>query len=105
MEILKRSSSYGKWVVWCANKPHYFFKKRNAVAFAESEKSVEWAYPTSGSAVRFGFNAAGCWVVKLSHGISPSEAVAGYADKADALKHANSLPQPFSRIYLQFNPA
>jgi len=54
---------------------------------------VDWAYPTSPDAVRFGFGKAGCYVVtQRTNGVDKS--VAGFASRDDADKWADWLTKP-----------
>jgi hypothetical protein len=54
-------------------------------------KSIEWAYPTSDYANRFGFPTSGCWVVETQfHPVDdkPPAGLAGFNQKADAIRWA-----------------
>lgn len=68
-----------------------------------SYKSVEWAYPTSDNARRFGFVKSGCWTVETSAAGKPPKALAGYAQKADALAHAKTIELNWHPAWLRFN--
>jgi len=54
-------------------------------------KSIDWSYPTSANAERFGFN-DGCWTVSVKEPGGLPNADAGFATKAEAIEHAQSLP-------------
>lgn len=66
-------------------------------------KLVEWAYPTSDNARKFGFAKTGCWTVETQIGIEPPKALAGYVDRQSALKHAVSLQAEWHPAWLRFN--
>lgn len=67
-------------------------------------KQVQWAYPTSAHAQIFGFAFVGCWVVQTVDGIKAPKAIAGYARREDAMKHAATLPHEWNQAFLKFNP-
>lgn len=67
-------------------------------------KSVEFAYPSSPQANRFGFAKLGCYVVELSEGTNPPIAIAGYFTKLEAWQHADTLPEPWSPSFTRFTP-
>lgn len=69
-------------------------------------KSIAWAYPTSPNAARFGFGRTGCWVVDLQPAdcSRPPEAVSAHACESDAIDTALSMPNEWTRLYLQFHP-
>jgi hypothetical protein len=62
------------------------------------KKSVGYAYPTSPSAQRFGFAHTGCYTVNV--GVN---AIAGYATRQEALKHAESLAGEWCPMYLKYS--
>jgi len=54
-------------------------------------KSVDWSYPSSENASRFGFAKTGCWTVKTRAAGSIGGAVAGFATANEALAFARGL--------------
>lgn len=66
-------------------------------------KSVDYAYPTSPSASKFGFGKTGCYCVELSKDQQPPKAIAGYATRQEALAHAKRLPESWSSAFLHFH--
>ena len=60
------------------------------------EKALGWAYPSSPSADELGF-AKGCWIVTLGKPGKVATLLAGFAEKADALRYAENLPEQWSR--------
>ncbi len=61
-------------------------------------KCVDYSYPTSTNAVRFGFH-KGCWTVNLttfSETCGNTKAVAGFATFAEARAHAETLPNEWA---------
>lgn len=63
-------------------------------------KLVQFAYPSSDHAARFGFAKLGCYVVETQEATEAPQAVAGYYNKAEAIKHAETLPEPWNEMYL-----
>lgn len=53
-------------------------------------KSVQWAYPSSDNARRFGY-AHGCWCVEVGNQGEPLEAITAHSERASALLHARAL--------------
>ena len=70
----------------------------------KSTKSVGYAYPTSPNAEKFGFGSAGCYCVMITEikggAMKPPKAVAAYRTKAEALVHAEMLPEPWNQASL-----
>lgn len=76
-------------------------------------KTVEWSYPTSENAKRFGFK-GGCWTVSLNERSEEGttitvRALKGFLTRYNALDYARTLPEPwsihFSKVYPQDMPA
>jgi hypothetical protein len=68
-------------------------------------KSVEWAYPTSTCARRFGCGPIGCWVVDVGQRGEPLRvAVAAFETREQAIDHALALPHEWSFAFLFCNP-
>lgn len=66
-------------------------------------KSLDWSYPTSTNAVRFGFK-AGCWTIcQQQFGHFPI-ALKGFATRQEALAFAGSLAIPWNGVTLRWNP-
>ena len=69
-------------------------------------KTLDWSYPTSPNAERFGFK-RGCWTVSLCDwtapvdggALNPPVAVKAFPSRLEALRFAGSLPQPWGRIW------
>ena len=72
-------------------------------SFETARKSVEFAYPTSVSACRFGMKGSGCYVVELQWDDGPPVALSGHYLRENALTEARKMPQcwagAFERIY------
>lgn len=64
-------------------------------------KQIDWSYPTSGNAERFGF-AKGCWTVQVSTDHRPPVAFAGFGTEAEAVTFARSLPMPFGDLWKRY---
>jgi hypothetical protein len=58
-------------------------------------KSVEYSYPTSDNAKRFGFYQTGCYTVEIKT-LTRSKAVAGFAKIEEAKAYAEKLPGEWS---------
>jgi hypothetical protein len=72
-------------------------------------KSLEWSYPSSDNASRFGFAKTGCWTVQRTyshpqHSVSPV-ALSGHADRSAALSAARMMPEPWSETFRHYHPA
>lgn len=67
-------------------------------------KSIDWSYPSSPNAIRFGFP-AGCWTVSRMNGDNPGEAVAGFATEREAIALANTMDIPYGRYWGKYNTA
>lgn len=70
-------------------------------------KTVEYAYPTSTNAGRFGFSRKGCYVVEQHYWPLRDEAfkpLAGFATRAEAVAHAQAMTLPWSPMHLRFHP-
>ncbi len=61
-------------------------------------KLVDYSYPTSTNATKYGFGKTGCYTVSVAKGSAPGKAVKAFADKASALAFAETLPMPFHRF-------
>jgi hypothetical protein len=59
-------------------------------------KEIGFAYPTSTLALRFKFNATGCFVVKVGEGLVPGATGAAFATWNEAKTYADSLPWQYS---------
>jgi hypothetical protein len=71
----------------------------------ERFKSVEWSYPTSTNAKRFGFHDTGCWTVQLTKGIRPPKATAGFKTREEAMAHAETMSEKWSNLFLSNHPS
>jgi hypothetical protein len=63
-------------------------------------KRIEWAYPTSDNAERFGFK-DGCYTVEMVERTpeqQPAIAVAAFATLAEAKDHAHKIGAAWDRI-------
>ncbi len=80
--------------------------KHDRLRFPRDRKSVEWSYPTSPNAVRFGFAKVGCWTLELvdSAGNETPMPVSGHATKDQALEASRDWPQAWADFFLRFNP-
>ena len=66
-------------------------------------KAVEWSYPTSPNAERFGFP-SGCWTVEIIDGATLlPRAVAGFADRVSAIRNATKIGVPWYPLWLRFH--
>jgi hypothetical protein len=64
----------------------------------KTTKRIEWAYPSSENACKFGFSKTGCWVVEIERplpSMRPPNAVAGFESHAEAKSHGDSMPEPW----------
>lgn len=72
-------------------------------------KSIDWSYPTSINAERFGFAGFGCFTVSLNvptaRGSATAEAVAGFDNRRQAVDHARGLSEPWAQYHLRRFPA
>jgi hypothetical protein len=69
-------------------------------------KTVEWSYPTSPNADKFGRSKTGCWTVELHR--APDglpRALKGFDSRAEALEYARSLPCDWSYNFKRFHAA
>lgn len=71
-----------------ATKPAHTLKKR-----------IEWAYPSSDSAAKFGFPRTGCWVIYVGN-----KRLAGYSSAVSAVVYARSLPEFWDELFLLYTP-
>lgn len=71
----------------------------------DSEKSLEWSYPTSPNAEAFGFK-GGCWTIHLKAPGLVNVAVRAFGNesKAQAIACLKSLPFPLSEICAKVHP-
>lgn len=67
------------------------------------KKTVEYSYPTSPNATKFGFGKTGCYCVKTIKENNPGVAVAAFATEQEAKKHAEALPFEWHWLYLKYN--
>ena len=60
-------------------------------------KAIEYSYPTSPNADRFGFK-TGCYTVEIGElpKVKPFKAVAGFKTITEAAAFAATMPEPFS---------
>lgn len=74
----------------------------------DTTKSVEYSYPTSDNAIRFGFEQEGCWTVQRvsrdNGQLRSTEAIAGFATLTEALEHARAWPLPWCSLCLAYHP-
>jgi len=63
-------------------------------------KLVQFSYPSSDNASRFGFAKLGCYTVETWELPDAPVAIAGYYNKADAMAHAETLPEPWNPMFL-----
>ena len=61
-------------------------------------KRVDYSYPTSTNATRFGFGKTGCYTVETVKHPQPPKAVAGFSTLDEARAHAETLPCPWDRL-------
>lgn len=66
-------------------------------------KEMNWSYPSSPNATKFGFSLIGCWTVSTVTGCKPPVAQRGYTSKAEARQYADTLPHEWSASWLQWN--
>lgn len=68
-------------------------------------KTVQWSYPTSTNAKKFGFNDTGCWCVEFQEGNNPPEAMQGFPSRSSALHAARYLDHlPWHPLFVKFHP-
>jgi len=63
-------------------------------------KLVQFAYPSSDHAPRFWLRQAGLLRGRNPRGSGPPQAVAGYYNKAEAIRHAETLTEPWNEMHL-----
>jgi hypothetical protein len=68
-------------------------------------KQIDWSYPSSPNAVNMGFGRVGCWTVSIATGDEPAVAVEGFANLADAVDYAKTLPIPFGYLWRKYEVA
>lgn len=68
-------------------------------------KTVNFSYPTSPNAQRFGFNKTGCFTVELTDpkGIVYPEPLRAFATWDEAVNDAKTMPNAWDRCFLQFH--
>jgi len=54
----------------------------------KKEKQVDFAYPTSINAEKFGYSKTGCWVLKIGKAGKPLNAIKAFETQKEAVKHA-----------------
>ena len=64
-------------------------------ADAAATKSVEWSYPTSPNAERFGHKKTGCWTVHVGR-----KTVAAFTSEGAAVVYARTLPNQWCPMYI-----
>lgn len=80
-------------------------KVRIAVEAKKSRvKSVEWAYPSSDTAKRFGKTRTGCWTVQVGNAGEPMEAITAHAERDSALRHAHALACEWDSMFCATHP-
>ena len=60
-------------------------------------KTVEWSYPSSSNAQKFGFGKSGCYTVETACGCEPPEAIAGFKTLEEAKEFADKMPQAWGK--------
>lgn len=60
-------------------------------------KRIEWSYPTSPNANKFGFK-DGCWTVEIVSANGIPRAVKGFATLEEASANASAMPLPWDRL-------
>lgn len=68
------------------------------------KKQVEYSYPTSTNAKKFGFYNDGCYTVELydSLYISTPKALTAFKTKEEAVAFAETLPNEWHPLYLKY---
>ena len=77
------------------NKPQKNEKRKDK----KMKKTVEFSYPTSNNANKFGFK-EGCYCVELIPDNGYPKAIAAYKTEREAIDHAHSLDYPWSFCWL-----
>lgn len=74
----------------------------------DTSKIVNFSYPTSPNAVRFGFGAAGCWTLSLNYThattLIPPRAVSGHATRDEALAAGRARQEPWNPLFALVHP-
>lgn len=65
-------------------------------------KSIEWSYPSSTNAVRFGHRKTGCWTVQTRSGDDAPVSLFGHPDPAVAFRNALPLPYPWWETWMRY---
>lgn len=73
-------------------------------AVEQDTKTIEWAYPSSDFAKKFGFCNEGCWVVEIRQGLNPPKGISGHGSKLNAFLAAEKLPNPWNKNLFYFYP-
>ena len=66
-------------------------------------KQINYAYPTSDIAQRYGFPNSGCWVIEIGKGSFspwPKEIVSVWATEREAIEWAHRIDLPWSQCWL-----
>jgi len=66
--------------------------------------SVEFSYPTSPNATRFGFYNTGCWTVETHQGDNPPVSRSGHRERAEAMHAARQTGLAWWPIMLLCHP-
>ncbi len=64
-------------------------------------KLVDYSYPTSPNAKKFGFVKIGCYTVSIATGNAVAKEQKAFATKAEAMTFAETLPMPFHRFQIR----
>jgi hypothetical protein len=62
-------------------------------------KSIQWSYPNSDNAKKFGYKTEGCYTLQIGEHNQPLEAVAACRELAPLVTQGNQL---FNREWLQY---
>ena len=65
-------------------------------------KTVEYSYPTSPNAERFGFGNEGCWTVEYNYVSKLPEPIKAFERIEDAVEYVLGLPEPWSLAFLRY---
>lgn len=69
------------------------------------KKTVEYSYPSSTNAKRFGYDKTGCYTVStINENYTKQKQLAAFATKAQAVTEAEKLPYEWHWMYLKYNP-
>jgi len=68
-------------------------------------KSIEFAYPSSTTAVKNGYGKTGCWLIKIYPSIESTiggKKLEVFEQKETAIEYADALSYPYTNLHLKY---